>query len=143
MNHLVNHKHYLIFTFWEANKYILIDSPFLAEMPCRADDLTAIKIDPAAQLSSAMSLFQSQSSVDRIRKILMVNTCDPTVDNAESSVCSVMPSLLEALDIELILINAAYSDSIDLQLYTCLVDVGQYNSEYFAFAEITDQKQIL
>lgn len=129
------------FSFWEANKHILVDTSFLAQMPCYDSENSndTQNIDPSAQLSSAMALMQSQSSVDRIRKILMINTCDPTDDDAEDLLCSVMPALLEALDIELILINAAHLELINLQLYTCLIDQGQLDSEYFTFAEITDE----
>ena len=93
-------------TFCEINKYILIDSRFLAEIPCRCDDLRKENVDTASQLTAAMASLQIQSFVDRIRKIFTINICGANNEDDEDTVCSAMRVLLEAL--ELVSVNAVY-----------------------------------
>ena len=113
---------------------LLVDE-FLRNMPCSLMENN--DVDPYETLIEAVSLFDMQSEDGRLKKILMINNCEATVDTDD--LCPAFPNIFDAFNIELILVNADAGFGLDLDSYVCLVDDGQLNEEWFPFAQITTE----
>ena len=103
----------------------------MENIPCFFDDDA---VDPASALLDAIQLFAHQSGNDRNKKIFFVNFCDATID--DSAVCAGLDPLLEALDIEVIVLNAGLK--IEALTHSCLVDDQDFFEEFFYVATISD-----
>ena len=106
-------------------------SMLMQNIPCFSN---FVDVDPVTGLVDSVQLFIDQSGTDRNKKIFFFSFCDPTVD--DSTICSGFDPLLQAFDIEVIVLNAGLN--ILPTRHSCLVDQQDFFHEFFYVAAIND-----